>query len=341
MHFHRVKVYSLVVMVPVFLRMIPRRSRAAPESPNRSILMPAMGLLAAGFLVFAAFSKPYVFRQPYEPPSLAIAGERVFTVEELPEMPYWHNFRHHLAVLGHMVSKGLFIEASPDAPFLLSLEQILDQEHQVPLRWGIDWDSRVMSDPEVVSRAPFLLDVFGIQSVVTDRALAGAAIGAPGAEFGGYTVIERPDQKLVDVPEYPIKFSGGPAGDREWQALTRQWFLEGNELLVVDADPFDVSGRGSARLASTDRHFNSLAIEVDSAGPIPVNIRLGYSGKWHAYAQGRELPVYRVTPNNMLVMAQDDFELHFEPLNRFNWAGLGVSILSLIGYGLTVRREPV
>ena len=78
-----------------------------------------------------------------------------------------------------MVSKGLFIEASPDAPFLLGLEQILDGEHQVPLRWGIDWDSRVMADPDVVDRAPFLLDVFGIQSIVTNRDLVEFKLGVP------------------------------------------------------------------------------------------------------------------------------------------------------------------
>ena len=127
----------------------------------------------------------------------------------------------------------------------------------------------------------------------------------------------------------------------EWQNLTRQWFLEGGELLVVDSSPFDTSGRGSARLANSAHHYNSLEIEVDATESIPVNVRMGYSSKWHAYTGGRELPVYRVTPNNMLVMAQDDFELHFEPLNQFNWAGLLVSILSLVGYGFFVRRDPV
>ena len=68
---------------------------------------------------------------------------------------------------------------------------------------------------------------------------------------------------------------------------------------------------------------------------------MGYSGKWHAWADGEELPVHRVTPNNMLVMAQEDFELRFEPLNGVNWAGLMVSILSLIGYFLFVRRQSI
>lgn len=341
MHFHRVKVYSLVVMVPVLVRLIRGSKNGASEARERPFLMPAMGLLAAVVVVIVAFGKPYVFRQPYEPPSLGIAGERVFTVEEVPKAPYWHNFRHHLAALGHMVSKGLFIEASPDAPLLLSLEQILDGEHQVPLRWGIDWDSRVMADPDVVDRTAFLLDVFGIQSVVTNRVLASDAVGVPGASSGSYSVIERPNQKLVDVPEYPFKFSGGPSSPRDWQALTRQWFLEGGELLVVDALPFETSGRGSARLANSQSHYNSLEIEVDAPGPVPVNIRMGYSRKWHAYTGSQELPVYRVTPNNMLVMAGEDFELRFEPLDRLNWVGLMVSIASLIAYGFLVRRDSV
>jgi hypothetical protein len=341
MHFHRVKVYSLVVMVPVFLRMISGRRRQESETRNGSIWMPAMSLLAGVIIVIGAFGKPYVFRQPYEPPELEIAGERVMTVEELPKVPYWHNFRYHLASLGHMVSKGLFIEASPDAPILLSLEQILDREHQVPLRWGIDWDSRVMADPDVEGRIPFLLDVLGIQAIVTDRALASESVGIPGPAAVGYTVIERPDQNLVDRPEYPIKFSGGPSSHRHWQTLTRQWFLEGSELLVVDSASFATSGQGSARLASSDLHYNTLEIEVDATEPIPVYVRMGHSDKWHAYSGGAELSVYRVTPNNLMVLTSEDFELHFEPLNRFNWAGLAVSILSLMGWGVFARREAI
>lgn len=340
MHFHRVKIYSLVVMVPVILRMIPRASWWRSESRTGSVLLPAMSLLASGILIVGAFSKPLVFRQPYEPPGLEIEGMRVFTVEDIPEAPYWHNFRYHLETLGHMVSKGLFIEASPDASFLLSLEQILDQKHEVHLRWGIELDSRVMADPDVIGRAPFLLDVFGIQAVATDRPLVDAALGVSGAAANDYAVIERPDQELVDVPRYRIQFSGGPSSDRDWRTLASQWFLQGGELLVADAAPMDTSNSGSARIASTENHFNSLRIAVDATEPVPVNIRMGYSTKWHAYADGRRLPVYRITPNNLLVMANQDFELRYEPLNGVNWAGLLVAIVSLIGYGLIVLRAP-
>lgn len=341
MHFHRVKVYSLVVMVPVFLRLVGDRRGVTTEKQSSSTWMSAMGLLTMVVIIAGAFGKPYVFSAPYQPPAVVVEGDRVLTVEEIPEVPHWHNFRHHLADQGHMVGKGLFIEASPDAPFLLSLEQILDREHQVPLRWGIDWDSRAMGDPNVVGRVPFLLDVFGIQAVVTDRPLASGSLGIPGGVVDGYTVIERPEQSLVDVPKYPIKFSGGPLGDAEWSALFRSWFLGGDELLVVDTQPFATSGTGTARLAGYENHYNSLEVEVDAAEPVPVHVKMGYSDKWHAYADGRELPVFRVTPNNMLVVAPGSFELHFEPLNRFNWAGLLISILSVAGWGYLVRRDTV
>lgn len=340
MHFHRVKIYSIVVVVPVLLRMIPGPKNNKWVAPEKSMLLRATGVLVSVVIVVAAFGKPHVLAPPYEPPELTVDGDRVLTVEGIPDVPHWHNLRHHLAAQGHAVSKGLFIEASPDAPFLLTLEQFLDREHRVPLRWGIDWSSAILADPDIEERVPFLLDIFGIQSIVTNSSLVDADVGVPGASSGEYKVIERRDQALVSLAEYPIKFSGGPLGDRDWRTLTRQWFHEGAELLVVDSAPFDISKHGSVDLISSENHFNTLVVSIDATQPIPVFIRMGYSDKWHAFSGGRELPVYRVTPNNMLIMAQEDFELQFEPLNGFNWVGLIVSILSVIGYGVVVRSDP-
>jgi len=341
MHFHRVKVYSIVVMVPVFLRMIPEPKSSESGARAKSMLLRVTGLLASVVIVVAALAKPHVLGPPYEAPELKVDGNRVLTVEGIPEVPYWHNLRHLLATEGHGVSKGLFIEASPDAPFLLSLEQFLDREHRLPLRWGIDWVSSLPADGHIEERVRFLLDVFGIQSIVTNRSLVSADLGVSGASSGRYFVIERADQAMVSHAGYPIKFSGGPLSDRDWQTLTRQWFQAGAEILVVDAAPLEFSGRGSADLVGPEKHFNTLAISVDATEPIPVLIRMGYSDKWRAIAGERELPVYRVTPNAMLVVAQEDFELHFEPLNGLNWIGLIVSILGLIGYGVVVRSDAV
>jgi hypothetical protein len=332
MHFHRVKVYALVVLVPLLVWLLPKRGGDRTTAVTRVVGLPVLSALAVAILVVGAFIKPHVFRPSWRPPELTIEGVRVLTVERIPEVPYWHNFRHHLADEGHLVSKGLFIEASPDAPFLLSLEQILDRDHQLPLRWGIDWSPQVMAAPDVIDRIPFLLDVFGIQAVATDRPLATDRVGTPGSAAGEYRVFERPSQSLVDVPAWPIKFSGRRSTDREWQALTRQWFLAGDELLVIDGVPRALARSGRARLAGEQRHFNVLDIDVEASEPVPVSIRMGYSDKWRAYAASGELPVYRVTPNNMLVVAAEDFELRYEPLNGFNYLGLLIAVLSLIGW---------
>ena len=332
MHFHRVKIYSLVVLVPLLVWILPERIGALTAAAKRPVWTLVAAAGAVVLLIAGAFSQPLVFHPSWQAPELAIEGDRVLTVERIPEVPYWHNFRHHLADQGHLVSKGLFIEASPDAPFLLSLEQMLDRDHQLPLRWGIDWSPRVMAAPSVTERIPFLLDVFGIQAVVTDRPLATDAGGVPGSLAGEYRVIERPHQSLVDVPVQPIKFSGRPSSVSEWQALTRQWFLAGEELLVIDGAPLPMARTGSARLVGEERHFNVLDIDVEATEPVPVSIRMGYSSKWRAFAATGELPVYRATPNHMLVVAAEDFELRFEPLNRFNYLGLLITVLSLVGW---------
>lgn len=346
MHFHRVKIYSLVVAVLVLLWVIAGEGRVRPGISRSSLVLTIFGGLATAVIIAGAFTRPYVFRSPWVAPRLAIEGARVMTVEGLPEIPYWHNFRHFLADRGHLVSKGLFIEASPDAPFLLSLEQILDRDHAVPLRWGIDWDSRVMQDPDVVDRIPFLLDLFGIQAVATNRQLASDSIGISGSSDGIYRVLERPKQPLIDVPPYPIKFSGGHSSQRHWQSLTRQWFVAGDALLVVDSQPQPLASAGTARLVGHAEHYNEMVIEVEAQEPVPVLIRMGYSDKWRAYAGSRELPVYRVTPNQMLVPADEDFELRYEPLNRYNYLGLMISAISLLGwYRLPARggvhRDPL
>ena len=106
----------------------------------------------------------------------------------------------------------------------------------------------------------------------------------------------------ADVVDYPLKFSGGPLDDRSWQALVRQWFRSGEQILVVDGPPFVAPERGSATLASSDNHFNSLSISVEAEAPTSVLIRMGHSRKWRAWTQDGQLPVHRVTPNNMLVV---------------------------------------
>ena len=196
-----------------------------------------------------------------------------------------------------------------------------------------------MGDPADSARVLFLLDLFGVQSIVTDRSLISPVPGIQGASGGGYVVVERPTQPLVDVVDYPLKFSGGPLDDRSWQALVRQWFRSGEQILVVDGPPFVAPERGSATLASSDNHFNSLSISVEAEAPTSVLIRMGHSRKWRAWTQDGQLPVHRVTPNNMLVVADEDFELHFQPLDGRNWAGLLISVLSVCGYGFLLRRE--
>ena len=334
MHYHRLKLYPLLILVLISLGMAFRQRKRPADW-----MLVGWTTVVAVVIVFGALTKPLVESPAYEPPDLQISGTRVMTVEQLPEAPYWHNLRHHLARAGHLVAKGLFIEASPDGSFYLGLEQILQRDHRVAVWWGIDWDAQTLQDERFVDHLPFLLDLFGIQAVVADVSLSPgwANPGSSPIVVDGYTITERPKQQLVDVPDYSIRPTGSFLADRDWRELSRQWFLSRSSEIVVEGPELELTGPGRARLGGHTRHYNTLHIKVDAAQPAPVYIRLGYSSKWHAYAGDKELPVYRATPNNMLVVADRDFELRYESLNTFNWLGLLITAISAIGY-VVVRR---
>jgi hypothetical protein len=334
MHYHRLKLYPLLILVPISLGMAFRLRKRPADWLLASWTAVAVVVIAAG-----ALTKPLVESPAYEPPDLRISGTRVVTVEQLPEAPHFHNLRHQLAEAGHLVAKGLFIEASPDASFYLGLEQILHRDHQVAIRWGIDWDAQALQDEGFVDHLPLLLELFGIQAVVADVPLSPgwADPGSSPKVMDGYTITERLQQQLVDVPAHSIRPTGTFLADREWRELSRQWFLSRSSEIVVEGPELELAGPSTAKLADHTRHYNTLHIEVESTQPVPVYIRMGYSSKWHAYSGDEKLPVYRATPNNMLVVADRDFDLRYESLNAYNWLGLLITAIAAIGY-VVVRQ---
>lgn len=344
MHHHRLKVYALAAAVPLALLVLEagwraaRRDRGSPGTGARWISA-AVGAAAAALIVPAGWATPFLRHPPFAPPPLEIEADKVLTVESLPTAPHWHNLRHWLAHRGHLVAKGLFVEASPDGPFYFDLEQMLHARHELPLWWGIAWDADAARDERFVEHLPMLLDVFGIQAIVTDQPLSIATAGSP--PHREFAVIERPGQPLVDVPDYPLRFTRRRLSERQWLELIRSWFLERRRELIVNGDAEEPSTAGTARLIEQHRHYNVMRIAVDARRPVAVYIRMGYSTKWKAFtADHRRLPVYRASPNNLVVIADQDFELRFEPLNGFNRLGITLSLVSLLAYGGWLLRGP-
>jgi|GEM_PF-3201928 len=147
-------------------------------------------------------------------------------------------------------------------------------------------------------------------------------VNASGREFlhyrlGNFSVVQARQAQQVCFDDYG-KFNS-------------QWFASGETQLYYYSCgvPAPSGPTGRVELEEYKNGYVRFRAESDSGLPMPVLFKEAYQENWKAYANGREIEIYRATPGFMMVFANGEVVMEYGP-GPAHYAGLAVSALGVI-----------
>jgi len=239
---------------------------------------------------------------------------------------------------GRATLEGLYLQASPSAPFVFAIQSEISREHSCPFR---QFSCTVMD----YGRARRHLEMFNIRELIVRSPEAKAAISRY-PEYrrlrthGDYEVWElnsRPHSYVEPLRRHPVRYCGN-----NWKNDVYRWFLsdEGMDIHWV-YDPSDASGRGRSAtelaagngdrfpakldetvFSSSDGLKNIRTLPIDTEGcriretikneeitidtnwiGKPLLIKVSYHPNWRVEGADR---IYLVSPSFMLVYPRQE-----------------------------------
>jgi len=125
----------------------------------------------------------------------------------------------------------------------------------------------------------------------------------------------------------------------QWREEVLKWFIDPlrveNSLLVYSSPetpvPLGADETASVRLLERSSGGDRFRVRIESSRPVPVLVKVSYFPKWHAYKNGKEIPILIASPYLMLV--NDTGEIVFSygdrPLDVFSKLLLVFPIIGL------------
>lgn len=143
-----------------------------------------------------------------------------------------------------------------------------------------------------------------------------------------------PENKSIEPLSKSVVFSA--SDDAAWRSESIFWFFDRDQLdhyRVRSSIPLRWNLAVGNEPTQLNRDLNvpgQFSILIDSEKDIPVVVKESYFPNWHAYQNGKEIPIYQSTPNWMVVYGRGLIEFQFEK-SPFEWMALFISGLTLAG----------
>ena len=269
--------------------------------------------------------------------------ERVFVFAPYSKESSPHHLQHSIPMESGVIAlKGLYTESAKNARYVFDIENQIEPEDTVT--WGtyVDWE---LMNPELIDEIlPYQLDALGVTKTVStvyfdgwekEKMVTSYYRKYPHSEINyTYYLFKLNNSGLIRALNYtPEVFEGS---EEEWRQKTAEWFLGRGikEGVIVHNDEVPKSkgyGNETIEILEMSKRQDYLKFHVNSAGEIPVLIKISGADNWRAYQiegnSRREIKIYRASPYIMLVYGKGDIELNYEKV-AVDYLGI---ILSLIG----------
>lgn len=252
-------------------------------------------------------------------------GERIITnykVDFLPGSPHFLNDRIPI-ISKNTPATGLFMEESANSPYLLLSQYNLSSKN---FMWGLQPASFMKRaerklDIEKVFKLFNITRVLSVVQADADFAPNSTVIGEfpnPQKEIGGadhLLVLQTLGKNSLVEPIFDLTFTG-QIDLASWKEKSWDWFLNQPLTgLLVQSESFNYSKKLQVpRLSNLKLNANEskLRFKINSSVEVPVLIKISFFPKWHAWADGKEIPVLRASPNLMLIKAKGNVILRYE-----------------------------
>ncbi len=227
----------------------------------------------------------------------------------------FHAFQNRFVIeTGNDAINGLFIQSSLNALILNDIVKIIDNKSMVVLNFQHPLYAN-LSDLSLNGRIPYYLNLFGINYIVSrDNKLKSRVIEKNIITFRNntYNLYRVGNSSMIEVLNY------APVAVREnWDKKVVDWvFSEEYNKIFVDGDVPGYIGTGKEQIGeiSKTKNYHKVRFEVKSEHPVPILVKVSYFPNWKAYANGKEIRVYKASPYLMLIYGNGEIELKYEKL---------------------------
>ena len=248
--------------------------------------------------------------------------------------------------------EGLYFESSTTVPWHFHMQSELSAEPSRPMR------DLAYSDLDI-DRGVAHMQQFGVNYYMafSDTAVSAALEHpdlTPIANSGSWVVFEVADSPLVEpLATEPVVVEGLGQDQGEWLPPAEEWFLEDYDDTTFAADGPDhwervelVDGElpelPTAELPEVtvddiESGEDWISFTVDQIG-VPVLVKASYFPNWEV--SGAAGP-WRVAPNLMVVIPEESEVRLSYGYTTLDLAGIGLSVLGLVGLVLLRRRGPM
>ncbi len=351
LHVHRFKLYDEILLTLIAVWLVDGWTEHWPML-RRNRLGLGASLVAATGLIVGLGRLDARGAASQEVPHLPLLNSRVMVMSSPARQVSDHALQHLVPMrTGNAVAKGLFIETAANARFLLDLELLLAADQSQVRTWGVDLDSPERLEslrPELLK----MLALFGFGYVVANEPLHAQAGLLKLRDVGARSTLYRANYaELAEVWNGPID----SVDNSQFTPESERWFFGKHDRLTVGRLP-NQSGLPSISTESltnarvTTSHMNAseqtISLDIAADTPVPVLVKFTYAPQFKAFdASGQTLPLYRVTPNFMLVVGRGHVTLRYLPtaLEQWTTAASAAAMLMLLGFAaaMGLRRRLV
>ncbi|VVC00210.1 6-pyruvoyl-tetrahydropterin synthase related domain; membrane protein [uncultured archaeon] len=289
-------------------------------------------------------------------PDIGAGGSLEKTIAPLPQnlldgrvliitVPVEHTSEHELQEQIPMLNRvhgvrGLYQESSPNSRFIYDLE--LEMYPFTTSSWTMVPDYNLVRalGGNASALIPIQLNLLNINYAVAARRIdqnwvpLKRVVDIFFLDFTGkkmdkaaYMLYKTGDSNLVEVLHYTPRV----APRQWWQETVAEWFLSDSIKKGVFTDgavpAYAGNGKENAQLLEASPTQEYLKFMVNSDVPVPVLLKVSDFPNWKAYQGGKEIHIYRASPNFMLVNAKGVVELKYEN----TWSDDVGMLLTIIG----------
>lgn len=248
--------------------------------------------------------------------------------------------------------KGLYVESSPTSVFVQYLEKEIDPNSMI---WGVYVNDALWQNKTATNGTlPYQLDYLGVTHIISTKNKTGlgniienlttTVITHTGKEstYENFYLYQLNSTNIIEVLNYVPETRTG-----DWMNHSVNWFMtqdiKKGVIVFEDVPKAKGTGKENITLQNISRLNDRIDFHIDSKKDVPLLIKISYFPNWKAYSEGKQLKIYRASPNIMLLYGHGDIHLRYEPLIIDTLSSIisMITIILLAGYYINkkVKRE--